>query len=52
MERLPVEGEAAKKKRNKSRPINPPVISSVTIHANPLADNNIIYPTKNGPPQK
>ena len=52
MERLPVEGEAAKKKRNKSRPISPPVISSVTIHANPLADNNIIYPTKNGPPQK
>eukprot|EP00804_Cyclotella_cryptica_P023751 CCRYP_011135-RA/>CCRYP_011135-RA protein AED:0.46 eAED:0.46 QI:0/0/0/1/1/1/2/0/166 len=52
MERLPVEGEAATKKKNKHRPINPPVIKSVTIHANPLADENIIYPTKDGPPQK
>ena len=52
MERLPVEGETAKKKRNKNRPINPPLISSITIHSNPLADDNIIYPTKNGPPQK
>jgi peptidyl-prolyl cis-trans isomerase-like 3 len=51
MERLPVEGEAATKKKNKHRPINPPVISHVTIHANPLADENIIYPTKDGPPQ-
>lgn len=50
-ERLPVEGAAAAKKRNKTRPINPPVIRSVTIHANPLADNNIIYPTKDGPVQ-
>mmetsp|Transcript_983 Transcript_983/g.1794 ORF Transcript_983/g.1794 Transcript_983/m.1794 type:complete len:183 (+) Transcript_983:148-696(+) len=52
MERLPVEGEAAKKKRNKHRPINPPVVLSVTIHANPLAENNIVYPTKDGPPQR
>lgn len=52
MERLPVEGEAATKKRNKYRPINPPVIKGVTIHANPLADENVIYPTKDGPPQK
>lgn len=51
MERLPVEGEAATKKKNKHRPINPPVISHVTIHANPLADENIVYPTKDGPPQ-
>eukprot|EP00986_Skeletonema_menzelii_P013372 scaffold7693_cov228-Skeletonema_menzelii.AAC.4 len=50
MERLPVEGEAATKKRNKFRPINPPVIKGVTIHANPLADSNIIYPTKDGEP--
>ncbi|KAL7487551.1 hypothetical protein ACHAW6_013146 [Cyclotella cf. meneghiniana] len=52
MERLPVEGEAAEKKKNKHRPINPPVIKNVTIHANPLADENIVYPTKDGPPQK
>ena len=52
MERLPVEGEGATKKRNKHRPINPPVVSSVTIHANPLADDNILYPTKDGPMQK
>jgi peptidyl-prolyl cis-trans isomerase-like 3 len=51
MERLPVEGEAATKKRNKHRPINPPVITRVTIHANPLADGNIVYPTKDGPAQ-
>ncbi|KAL7458142.1 hypothetical protein ACHAWC_009685 [Mediolabrus comicus] len=52
MERLPVEGEAATKKRNKHRPINPPVIKGVTIHANPLADDNIIYPTKDGEASK
>lgn len=51
MERLSVEGEAATKKRNKHRPVNPPVIKNVTIHANPLADANIIYPTKDGPAQ-
>uniref|UniRef100_A0A7S2LRT9 Peptidyl-prolyl cis-trans isomerase n=1 Tax=Skeletonema marinoi TaxID=267567 RepID=A0A7S2LRT9_9STRA len=52
MERLPVEGEAAAKKRNKFRPIKPPLIKGVTIHANPLADSNIIYPTKDGEPLK
>ena len=52
IERLPVEGAATQKKRNKHRPINPPVISHVTIHANPLADDNIIYPTKDGPSQQ
>mmetsp|Transcript_8763 Transcript_8763/g.18214 ORF Transcript_8763/g.18214 Transcript_8763/m.18214 type:complete len:187 (-) Transcript_8763:41-601(-) len=55
MERLPVEGDSAKtltKKKNKHRPLNPPLIKGVTIHANPLADENIIYPTKDGPPQK
>ena len=52
MERLPVEGEAATKKRNKHRPIHPPVIKGVTIHANPLADDNIIYPTKDGEASK
>ena len=31
MERLPVQGEAATKKRNKHRPINPPMIKGVTV---------------------
>lgn len=52
MERLPVEGEGAKKKRNKHRPIKPPVIEGVTIHANPLAEDNIVYPTKDCPSEK
>ena len=36
----------------KHRPLNPNEIIGVTIHANPLADENIIYPTKDGPPEK
>eukprot|EP00956_Cyclotella_meneghiniana_P030535 scaffold77050_cov44-Cyclotella_meneghiniana.AAC.6 len=52
MERLPVEGEGVAKKRNKHRPIKPPVIESVTIHANPLAEDNIVYPTRDGPSEK
>jgi len=36
----------------KNRPVDPNIIVNITIHANPLADENIIYPTKNGPPEK
>ena len=50
MERLPVTG--GPKKSVAHRPVSPPVIIGVTIHANPLADEGIIYPTKNGPPEK
>mmetsp|Transcript_22381 Transcript_22381/g.38074 ORF Transcript_22381/g.38074 Transcript_22381/m.38074 type:complete len:95 (-) Transcript_22381:14-298(-) len=50
MERLPVVG--GPKKAQAHRPINPPVIERVTIHANPLADEGIIYPSKSGPPEK
>uniref|UniRef100_A0A7S1ZV93 Peptidyl-prolyl cis-trans isomerase n=1 Tax=Trieres chinensis TaxID=1514140 RepID=A0A7S1ZV93_TRICV len=50
MERLPVEG--GKKKSRANRPVDPPVIQRVTIHANPLADEGIVYPTKDGPPEK
>lgn len=45
MEVLPVQGK-------KNKPVKPPVIQSITIHANPLADEGIVYPTKNGPPEK
>jgi len=50
MERLPVVGGT--KKSVASRPVKPPVIKWVTIHANPLADEGIVYPTKDGPPDK
>jgi len=50
MERLPVVG--GPKKSIANRPVNPPVINSITIHANPLADEGIVYPTKEGPPEK
>lgn len=50
MERLPVVGGT--KKKNMHKPIEPPVIERVTIHANPLADEGIVYPTKTGPPEK
>mmetsp|Transcript_29950 Transcript_29950/g.45640 ORF Transcript_29950/g.45640 Transcript_29950/m.45640 type:complete len:183 (-) Transcript_29950:515-1063(-) len=50
MERLPVVGGA--KKSRAHRPLEPPVIKSVTIHANPLADDGIVYPVKDGPPEK
>jgi peptidyl-prolyl cis-trans isomerase-like 3 len=36
----------------KNRPLNPPVIERITIHANPLADEGIVYPDKNGGPEK
>lgn len=50
MERLPVQG--GPKKSQASRPLNPPVIKSITIHANPLADEGIVFPSKTGPPEK
>lgn len=50
MERLPVMGGPKKSLANK--PVKPPVIQNITIHANPLADDGIVYPTKNGPPEK
>lgn len=31
---------------------DPPKIVSITIHANPLADEGITYPTPDGPPEK
>jgi peptidyl-prolyl cis-trans isomerase-like 3 len=50
MERLQVMG--GPKKSAAHRPLNPPVIQKVTIHANPLADEGIVYPSKTGPPEK
>jgi peptidyl-prolyl cis-trans isomerase-like 3 len=50
MERLPAVG--GPKKSMAHRPINPPVIQKITIHANPLADEGIVYPTSNGAPEK
>ena len=50
MERLQVVG--GPKKSIASRPVNPPKIHGVTIHANPLADESIVYPTKTGPPER
>jgi len=50
MERLPVMGGPKKSMAN--RPIEPPELRSVTIHANPLADNGIVYRSPNGPPER
>lgn len=50
MERLPVQGGPKKSVAN--RPVNPPTIKGLTIHANPLADDGIVYPDKNGGPEK
>jgi peptidyl-prolyl cis-trans isomerase-like 3 len=44
MEKLPTDG--------KSKPAESPVITGITIHANPLADEGIVYPTPTGPPEK
>ena len=43
MERLPCK---------KTTPLQPPEITGITIHANPLADEGIVYPTPDGPPEK
>jgi peptidyl-prolyl cis-trans isomerase-like 3 len=52
MERLPVLGASAPKKRLENCPVNPPVIKGITVHANPLADEMIVFPTPDGPPEK
>jgi peptidyl-prolyl cis-trans isomerase-like 3 len=52
MEALPVLGTAAPKKKLEHRPVDPPVIKSITVHANPLADEMIVFPTPTGPPEK
>ena len=52
MENLPVLGPAAPKKKLEHRPLQPPVITSITVHANPLADEMIVFPTPTGPPEK
>jgi len=50
MEKLAVIG--GPKKSQATRPVDPPVIHGVTIHANPLADEGIIYPDKDSGPEK
>lgn len=52
MEALPVLGPAAPKKKLEHRPVEPPVITGITVHANPLADEMIVYPKPDGPPEK
>lgn len=52
MEKLPIMGSKAPKKKLEHCPIDPPVIKRVTVHANPLADEMIIFPTPDGPPEK
>jgi peptidyl-prolyl cis-trans isomerase-like 3 len=52
MEKLPIQGGGSGNKKMQHCPINPPVINSITIHANPLADEMIVYPTPDGPPEK
>jgi peptidyl-prolyl cis-trans isomerase-like 3 len=37
---------------HKTTPVDPPEITGITIHANPLADEGITYPTPDGPPEK
>jgi len=46
MENLPMS------EKKKHRPLQPPVIDRVTIHANPFAEEGIVYPSKTGPPAK
>jgi len=52
MEALPVLGPAAPKKKLEHRPVDPPVIQKITVHANPLADEMIVFPTPTAPPEK
>ena len=52
MERLPVMGASAPKKKLRDCPISKPKIERVTVHANPLADEMIVFPSPNGPPEK
>jgi peptidyl-prolyl cis-trans isomerase-like 3 len=52
MEALPVLGSAAPKKKLEHRPVDPPVIKGITVHANPLADEMIVFPSPTAPPEK
>lgn len=52
MERLPVLGATAPKKKLEHKPLDPPIIERITVHANPLADEMIVYPTPTSPPEK
>lgn len=52
MERLPVMGDAAPKKKLQHCPLDSPVLIGVTVHSNPLADEMLVYPTPKGPPEK
>ena len=52
MEKLPVLGSKAPKKKLEHCPYEPPVIKRITVHANPLADEMIVFPTPDGPPEK
>jgi peptidyl-prolyl cis-trans isomerase-like 3 len=52
MERLPVMGDQAPKKKLQHCPLDPPILTSVTVHSNPLADEMLVYPTPTGPPEK
>jgi peptidyl-prolyl cis-trans isomerase-like 3 len=52
MERLPIQGDKAKKRGQQHTPLEPPEITGITIHANPLADEGITYSTPEGPPEK
>mmetsp|Transcript_3634 Transcript_3634/g.7518 ORF Transcript_3634/g.7518 Transcript_3634/m.7518 type:complete len:89 (+) Transcript_3634:412-678(+) len=36
----------------RNRPLVPPSIKGITIHANPLGEENIVYMTKDGPPDR
>jgi peptidyl-prolyl cis-trans isomerase-like 3 len=54
MERLPIYGDKANKKKGQAAhtPLEAPEIIGITIHANPLAEEGITYPTPDGPPEK
>lgn len=52
MEALPVMGKDAPKKKLEHRPLDPPVITHITVHSNPLADEMIVFPTPTAPPEK
>lgn len=52
MERLQVLGSSAPKKKLEHRPLDAPIIQRITVHANPLADEMIVYPTPTSPPEK
>jgi peptidyl-prolyl cis-trans isomerase-like 3 len=52
IEGMPVMGASAPKKKLENCPVDPPVIKNITVHSNPLADEMIVFPTPDGPPEK